>query len=228
MTLSALGYPLRSQIFNPFTAGLGFKLDSGTLDLAWVYRRLGSTYRISLGYNWGGWVSPDKDADLDVINGVFMGSGGKGGPDFELQPLVREPHKVKLVGLRPSLANAPATVVKRFKGLGPFGSSLTWDAKSDSGQQLPDGTYQAILSVRLKSGKIVNSFYKKLLLNPPLPEASLFIDNNSLVLGQPDTVFVPSDFDINVVRNITNVPVHWRAEMQDSSSRVFQVVEGPS
>jgi hypothetical protein len=220
-----LGYRYDS-IFNPFSAGMGFKMNSAKLDLVWVPAgELGQTYRGSLSYRWGGWVTEERSADLKVVSGIVSKSPGAPSAPFRLQPMVREPKQVKDWSLEILRAGEGAVLQKRLSGLGPFGAEVEWDGSGEGGAPAPDGAYDAVLKVQFNNGQAAVSPPRRLLLNPPLPDSAFEIDANSVAAGQPDTVYVPTDIHVQSVA--TALPLRWRMVWTGPDNKVFNTVEGP-
>ena len=214
------------SIFNPYSAGLGIKMPSAMLDIAWVpMGELGQTYRVSLAWNWGGWISGDQDIALEVVQGVLLRNGSGQYSEISLQPRMREPRRAKDWAVY-IYGGTPSAVLRQYSGLGSFGGSVNWDGMDAKGMPVADGVYQAVLTVRLKSGKVMNSTYQQLLVDPPMPEPSLEIASNSMPPGQTDTIFVTTDFKILVPGGTAGIPIKWRLDIYNTNHVLFQSIEG--
>jgi hypothetical protein len=218
-----MGYRYDS-IFNPFSMGLGFRIDSAVFDIAWVPAgELGQTFSASLGYSWGGNLSWDKNADLEVLNGVISRQAGQNG-DLSLRPLTGKPGQVTDWALSIYDSGPKASLIRTLKGRGPVHGAINWDGKLEGGQAAPDGAYDAQISLRFKSGDVAYSGRKRLLLNPAPPEIHMEIQANSRSQGDPNLLYVPAE--IRVASSESKLPFRWRLEVMGEGGRLFERIEG--
>ncbi|HXB97162.1 MAG TPA: PorV/PorQ family protein, partial [bacterium] len=213
-------------IFNPMSAGFGFKLPVADLDASWVpMGELGQTFRLSLGVKWGGWIPAGQDIALQGVQTLMLNNSSPDYAEIRLQPLMRRPDDAKDWTLF-VYGGSPAHVVWKYPGSGPFHGSLSWGGVSDAGAPVPGGTYQAVLAIRMKSGGIRYSNYVAVVVNPPLPQPLLGIDPESLDPAQPNQVFVATKFTVAAPGPAATMPLRWRLTILDANNNEFQRQEG--
>jgi hypothetical protein len=211
------------NIFNPVSLGMGFKVGNSMLDLVWVPAgELGHTYRLSLALNWGGWAAENSVVELWASKSVIDTRGGGGNVD--LQGLVDEPEQAEAwsLSISPLSGGAPVQI---FSGTGAPSRALQWDGKGKNGAPVAEGSYQAKLQVRFRSGETVDSEGKLLLVNPAMPEMSLEIGSNSVDPHLADSAYVPIEFHFKAGK--TAVPYRYRVEISSATDgALFQKLEG--
>ncbi len=86
---------------------------------------------------------------------------------IKILPEVKKPDGIESYAL--VILNADATAVRTFTGKGRIPTAMMWDGLSDRGLKVPDGSYQAKLSVRYVNGNEPVSLSKAFLIDTVYP-----------------------------------------------------------
>jgi hypothetical protein len=159
-------------IFNPWSAGFGFKIRGVDLDLATVpYGDLGQTYRATVSYRFGV-IEPTPEptpVPTPVVRKVVLppqaGEFKISDPDtfLAIKPQVADADKV--IRWVVTIFDASGKVILKMNGKGPVNSELDWNGYLDGGKKASSGTYWLILAVKYSDGKVLYSNYDKLTLS---------------------------------------------------------------
>ncbi len=217
-SLGGLFYPRVGWRFdgltNPWSIGLGFRNGPWGLDFCAVpYGELGTTYRVSAQWSFGG---PSAS-----LTSPFP-YAGEGTP----APMVlgmNAPDRVQTWTL--TIAGGPAgEPVKTLQGAGAPPRRLAWDGRDDDGRPVAEGSYRAVLKVEYGHGAPVRSAPLRLQVITRPPVVSLDIAPDSLNPEAPGQAFVPTELRPRVVSGAGLVA--WRIDILAADGTVFRSLSG--
>jgi hypothetical protein len=204
-----------NNIFNPWSLGFGLRWDLWGTDFSVVpYGELGMTYRASLSYRFGN-PSASIQSSFPYLSSTRAAGGGA-----QVSLSCAAPDKVTAWALYIYGGNPRPAILRTFHGRGAPPSEALWDGRDDHGRALPEGPYNAVLSLRYATGQVVVSPWLRLEVDNTPPQGLLMPTTR---LANGTDLVVPARFQVSL--RDTRVPEVWRLEVLGPDGRVFRTLE---
>jgi flagellar motor protein MotB len=203
--------------FDHPTLGLGLKYWGMEIDYAYInYTELGATHRVSLIYSWG--VPPAK---LKVSPAVFSPNADKFMDTTLFTPIIKLPEKVRSIAIN-IYDPSGVTLLTRLPFPDKLQKSIAWDGTANN-QVLPDGVYQASVSVVYENGSTESNKINIEIDNTP-PQVQVDGDPKLIKPNQKDALVIPATFTF-FAQDRNNIG-KWQFVIWDYNRKIFHTENG--
>ena len=204
-----------NNIFNPWSLGFGVRWDLWGTDFSVVpYGELGMTYKGSLSYRFG-----NPGASIQAAF-PYLSSAKAAGGGAVVDIACAAPDKVTAWAIYIYGGNPRPMILRTLHGRGAPPSQVQWDGRDDKGRALPEGPYNAVLSLRYATGQVVVSPWLRLEVDNTPPQGLLMPATR---LPNGTDLVVPARFQVSL--RDARVPDVWRLEVLGPDGKVFRTLE---
>jgi hypothetical protein len=241
--LAELLYPRAGWRFDGvhhrFSAGLGLSLAGLVqVDLATTWLEpLGTVWQAGMslaigrepkwGFSFENAASPvsvsAQAASLRGVQAVF--NNQVFGASAQFEPQAPEPEAIRQWRLDVYDTARPPQKVRTLSGQGPVPKVLRWDGKDQNGLPVPQGQYQAAVSMRHANGIVLSSPYLSTEVVQQVPQLSMQLSEFSGSTSQAQVLYMPAEFVVQATP--TRLPCKIRLEIWQQDGAHFDTLESP-